>query len=100
MAVSLERLARNQALFREVNERLVELAQGFNGGPLECVCECSKDDCTDTIAVLGGEYESVRAEPMHFLVVPGHETLDVERVVRNGHPFLVVEKFVDPGPGA
>lgn len=100
MAVSLERLARNQALLREVNERLVELARGFNGRPLECVCECSKDDCTDTIAVLEEEYESVRAVPRHFLVVPGHETLEVERVVRNGHPFIVVEKFVDPGPGA
>ena len=27
MSVSLERLARNQALFREVNERLLELAR-------------------------------------------------------------------------
>jgi hypothetical protein len=34
MPVSLERLARNQALFREVNERLLKLSDGFADGSM------------------------------------------------------------------
>jgi hypothetical protein len=35
----------------------------------------------------------VRADPTTFLVVPGHEQCDIERVVSDRGRFRIVEKF-------
>jgi hypothetical protein len=93
MSTSLERLARNQTLFRQVNERLLEMADGFRDGPLDFVCECSLEDCTTTLTVYRDDYEAVRAHSTHFLVSSGHELLQVERVVDRRDGFTVVEKI-------
>jgi hypothetical protein len=93
MSTSRERLARNQALFRDVNERLLELAGGFQDGAVDIVCECSREDCTTTLAVMRDDYESVRAHSTFFLVTTGHELLEVERVVDRRDGFTVVEKI-------
>ena len=92
MSVSLARLARNQALFREVNERLLKLTDDGRDGSMAFVCECSRVDCTSTVAMKHDEYESVRAHSKHFVVAPGHELLEVERVVDARNGFTVVEK--------
>jgi hypothetical protein len=39
------------------------------------------------------EYEQVRQRGDWFVILPGHEKLDVERVVRENRSFLVVEKL-------
>jgi hypothetical protein len=95
MTSSLERLARNQALFREVNERLLELNDGSYDGRLEIVCECSREDCTTTLVMRDEDYESTRAHSTYFLVTSGHELLEVERVVDRHDGFTVVEKLVE-----
>jgi hypothetical protein len=92
MVASLERLARNQALFREVNERLLELSDGFQDGSMTFVCECSNDDCTATVTMTREDYESVRARATLFVVLTGHELLEVEDVVDRRDGFTVVEK--------
>jgi hypothetical protein len=43
--LSAERLARNQALFREVNERLYELVTVPTVTLLEFICECTDPNC-------------------------------------------------------
>jgi hypothetical protein len=67
MSVSLERLARNQVLFPEVNERLREMI-GDSEAPTEFLCECSNADCSETIALDLDEYEGVRSSPNLFAV--------------------------------
>jgi hypothetical protein len=92
--LSTERLARNQTLFREVNERLNEIvtpAVSFR----EFVCECSEPGCTRSLAVSTGEYEAVRSNPKLFMVARGHELREVERVVFDNDRFLTVEKTVE-----
>jgi hypothetical protein len=89
----IPRLVRNQLLFREVNERLRETVGAFEG-PLEFVCECSKDDCIDTVALALEEYERIRSHPNLFVVASGHEQLDLERVVDQGQGYVLVEKTV------
>jgi hypothetical protein len=93
MSVSLERLARNQILFREVNERLHELSTG-GGESSEYVCECSNVDCVETISLTREEYESVRSYPAVFVVTPGHEIHEVERIVAEDDGYTLVEKIV------
>ena len=92
MSVSLERLARNQALFREVNERLLELTDGFQDGSMQLVCECSHEDCTLTITMNHDEYESVRAHSTFFVVASGHEILEVEKIIDHRDGWTIVQK--------
>jgi hypothetical protein len=94
-----ERLALNEALFRQVNERLLEVSARFgtlDSGP-EFVCECPDEACTDRIRLSVGEYEGLRANPRHFVVRPGHEAWTIERVVSDRGSYRVVEKVGVPG---
>jgi hypothetical protein len=91
-----ERLARNEALFRQVNERVRDVSQAFatlDPTPVDFVCECGRQDCTEPIALRLHEYEAVRAVPTHFFVLPGHVMPEVEHVVSEHGPYVVVEKL-------
>jgi hypothetical protein len=92
MSRPLLRLVRNQMLFREVNERVREAVA--HRGYTEFVCECSNEDCGDTLGLDIGEYERVRSKPNLFLVASGHERLEVDRVVDQGNGYLLVENLV------
>jgi len=95
MSVSLERLARNQALFREVNERLLDLNDGLQEGSMVFVCECSHVDCTATMPLGRADYESVRAHPTFFAIVPGHEILEIEKIIDQRNGFTIVQKLTE-----
>ena len=89
-----DRITKNEALFREVNERIEEL-QPDQIPVFEIVCECGDSECYRTFEVESSDYTRVRAQPTHFLVVPGHEIPDVETVIESTALFNVVEKHVD-----
>jgi hypothetical protein len=90
-------MARNEALFREVNERIEDVQAGFSAQErVDFLCECGSDDCTQPISLTLAEYEQIRKNPKHFVVVPGHDVVDVERVVEQTDHYAVVEKL----PGA
>jgi hypothetical protein len=92
-----ERTGQNEALFREVNERLMERKQDDPGWALPSlwICECAEETCTERIEMSPLEYEQLRSEPTHFAVVPteGHVSLDVERIVEKHDGYWVVEKI-------
>lgn len=92
-----QRAARNEALFREVNENIADLEARFDAGrELEFLCECAKVDCTERIVVDPAAYRSVREHSGRFFVRPGHEVPEIERVVERHPGYLIVEKI---GPG-
>jgi hypothetical protein len=93
MSESLERLARNQSLFREVNERIEMMTAGDNEA-VEFVCECSDTDCVSTVELKVDEYEGIRSKPTWFFVKSGHDIPEIERVVSRSDGYAVVEKFV------
>jgi hypothetical protein len=93
MTLSLQRLARNQAIFREVNERLREIADPAEG-LTDYLCECSDVGCRETMQLATIEYEAVRSMPNTFVIVPGHERLEVERVIDDNDRFMLVEKTI------
>jgi hypothetical protein len=94
MGAREERLGANEALFREVNEHVAEVAEQFMSGErtVEFSCECGDGACVEKIAMTVDEYQAVRAKPTQFAVVPGHELPDVERVVERRPNYLIVEK--------
>jgi transcription initiation factor TFIID subunit TAF12 len=87
-------IARNEALFREVNERVQEISEDRATLTTDFVCECGNTACTDTIPLRDEEYDHVRSDPLLFAVVPGHEILDVEEIVAENQRFNVVRKHV------
>jgi hypothetical protein len=91
------RLARNETIFREVNERIEELAQRGELDPLQILCECGNPDCKEPLRVSVAEYERVRQEPTDFFVAPGHVIPAVERVVDREQSFDVVRKLAEEG---
>jgi hypothetical protein len=96
-----DEVGRHQALFREVNERIEELAERFDlNDELSIVCECGSTECAERISLSEVEYETLRRIPTHFAVRPGHELPDVERVVEKHDGFLVVEKFGESAKAA
>lgn len=95
---SLEaRLARNEAMFRAINERIRELAARFDehdDDVIAFICECADETCVERIALTARQYDDVRAIPARFVVVPGHEVTPlVERVVYRSREFVVVRKI-------
>jgi hypothetical protein len=88
-----ERVARNEELFQEVNRQIEKLEESLGRREtFELLCECSKKHCLDTLEVKPAVYQRVRSHPLLFFVVPGHEDVEVERVVEQTRAFLVVEK--------
>jgi hypothetical protein len=88
------RLARNEALFREVNEHVSSLsdAQATNGQLHDYICECADVECTERVRMTQAEYEAARAEGNRFVVVPGHQRPSIERVVEENERYALVEK--------
>jgi hypothetical protein len=91
------RVGVNESVFREVNERIAELAGEFDASSVEFVCECSDRSCTERVTVSLAAYEAVRAYPERFLLLPGHQRLGVERLVEEQPRYLVVEKLGEAG---
>jgi hypothetical protein len=88
-----ERAARNEALFREVNESIVELAERHGGSQTgEFVCECSRPSCATRIHVPLDVYEQVRAHPRRFVLASDHVDGTVERIVDRRDGYVIVEK--------
>jgi hypothetical protein len=86
------RVARTEALFRDVNERIAESAGRFGSDDAAFVCECDDASCTDRIATTIEAYEEARADGAQFMVADNHVNDDVERVVERTTDFTLVEK--------
>jgi hypothetical protein len=93
VSASEERVARNEALFREFNERVERLAD--DSPRIDFVCECGDLDCLERLALTRTTYEQVRSDPRRFVVAPGHENVEVERVVARLKEYVVVEKVAE-----
>jgi hypothetical protein len=85
---------KNEDLFREVNERIedVSLTIPHTERTVDFLCECDDAECHETINATRDEYETVRAEPTHFLVRGDHVDPSIEHVVDSNERFVVVEK--------
>jgi hypothetical protein len=95
MSAREERIGLNEAVFREVNERIEHLADTFDvkSEPLDLVCECGDAKCVQRISMTVPEYEQLRSESHQFAVYPGHEYSDVERVVDRRKGYDIVQKI-------
>ena len=88
-----ERVARNEAIFREANEGIERgLWPEQHDERISFRCECARLGCSEPVAVLVADYERVRRDPRRFIVRNGLEVPDAEVVVERGEQWVVVEK--------
>jgi hypothetical protein len=94
--VTQERIARNDSLFREANERieLVAEEQELTIHPVPFICECADVHCTQITPLTLEEYWHVRSNPRWFIVAPGDEPagLGAVAVVEDRDSYVIVEK--------
>jgi hypothetical protein len=87
------RAATNEATIRDVNEG-IERGQwpGEEDAPIGFRCECARLGCNQLVELSVHEYEEIRANPRRFVVVPGHEFGEIEKVIEARPGYLIVEK--------
>ena len=94
--MNAEQVARNDATYRAANERIKSAAEEYEAtGPIPFICECADPECRDVLLLTMSEYQEIRANPRHFVNLPGHDELAAEYVetVRAAPGYIVVEKI-------
>jgi hypothetical protein len=88
------RLGENEALFRQVNERVKELNRAFSVvlDRGDFLCECGDKSCVERVSLTPEEYERIRSDPTQFVVRPGHVAPEVEEVVLATDGYDIVRK--------
>jgi hypothetical protein len=88
------RIGLNEAVYREVNEKLRAVNEVFATitDSFEIMCECGHSTCDDRISITPAAYEELRRDPVLFAIAPGHEIPDVEVVITRTEAYAVVRK--------
>jgi hypothetical protein len=90
-----ERMAANEATFREANERIHERARELEfEPPVPFLCECGEASCRVIVRLTRAQYEAVRDGGTRFLIAPSHEATAAAAgsVVERNDGYVVVEK--------
>ena len=62
--------------------------------PIAFLCECSHLDCRERIQLEPSRFDRIHRDADVFILVPGHEIPDIERIVDQEQDFLIVRKLV------
>jgi hypothetical protein len=94
-----ERVARNDAAFREANEEIGDRAAPADVELVPFICECADPRCTEIVRLSLDDYERIRADSRHFLNLPGHErsAAGFAQVIGRGDGYVVIEKQGEAG---
>jgi hypothetical protein len=91
-----ERIAKNERVFRAANREIEDAAQETGGRTdqsIEVLCECGREGCNGVITVTVADYDKVHSQDDRFVVLRGHESPEIEKVVEERTGYLVVDKF-------
>jgi hypothetical protein len=90
-----ERIGKNDAAFRNANERIQRAARDAQIELVPFICECADLGCTEIVRLSLDDYERIRADSRLFLNAVGHEVnaAGYARVVSGGDGYVVEEKL-------
>ena len=86
------RVARNEAIFRDVNEAIQSGRWPGENDGAAFRCECGLLGCARLLELKMSEYERIRAHPRRFVVAVDHNLPQAETVVERHPAYLVIEK--------
>jgi len=108
-------MAENEVVFREYNE---QIKRGFdalkaladednqnehvfeNDAPLQFCCECSDESCRKRITLAPSRYNEIHKKRDRFVIVCGHDTKSIERIISEEAEYCIIEKFKQPPKSA
>jgi hypothetical protein len=91
--MDVERNARAQVVYRDLNDRIREMDEEFrNRGRIEVMCECGRG-CAQRLEVPVDDYDRARRDSTYFLVTAPHFAGEVDRVIEDHGSWLLVEAF-------
>jgi hypothetical protein len=64
--------------------------------PIDFYCECSDENCRERITQKPSVYLNIRKNSSQFIILPGHNVPEVERIVKSTDEYMVVEKYITP----
>ena len=91
-----ERIARNDAIFRDANEGISDAAEEFDiSGNIPFLCECADEACREIVPLTRDEYRKVRSDTTLFVNAIGHEEAAQEwgEVVARFDGHVIVRKL-------
>jgi hypothetical protein len=83
---------RNQLLFREVNQRIREVSDGWGpDGAVEFLCECGHEECVATFALTEAQFDGLLGNEDRFVLASEHRSeANGHRILAEYDDFLVV----------
>ena len=83
---------RNQLLFREVNQRIREVSDGWGrDGVVEFLCECGHEECVATFALTEAQFDGLLGNEDRFVLASEHRSeANGHRILAEYDDFLVV----------
>jgi hypothetical protein len=106
--LTAERVARNQSMFRDANERIEKSAEELledTAAAVPFICECPEPTCTSIARLSLVDYEMVRSRGDWFFAAPGHEVCvvdgeEVATIVKRYAGYSLMEKIGAAGEAA
>jgi hypothetical protein len=96
-----ERIARNQVIFREANDRLRDRIESMDGdlGRVPFICECAAPECRELVSLTLEEYARVRKSDRWFFNAVGHEAVagPSSQTIAATDRYVIAEKVGDAG---
>lgn len=101
---SKERRIKNEQMFREHNSRIEQSAGSLlrqasvatGDFPIEFACECSDASCLTKISLSIAAFHKLRnMSEEQYILVSGHEQIDIETVVQIFDGYITVIKTAD-----
>lgn len=93
---SAERIARNDATFREANEDIADVAEKVGAvETIPFICECAEPTCKEIVLLSRDEYEEVRSDPRVFVNAVGHHVAAQgwAKVIAERDGYVIVRKI-------
>jgi len=86
-----------EELNRRMEQTLEEIREEQDDdpdAPIAFLCECSRLDCRERIHLTPSRFDRIHRDSEAFVLVPGHEMPEVERIVDQEGDYLIVRKLV------
>ena len=107
------KMAENEVIFRQFNENIqkgladlektaredgqMELLKNHDD-QLHFYCECADEKCLERIIMKPSKYQELHKTLRQFIIIPGHDVPQIERIIKKARSYQVVEKNVKPPP--
>ena len=93
---SIRKRINNEQVTRQRKHQILGEVEGFHEmltlNNVRFSCECDRANCRGIIEMASTTFTSLHRKGNRFIVKPGHEHNDIEKVVDKYYGFLVVEK--------